>query len=293
MSRPKRPPSWAAIIIWLIFFWPVGLYFLLKRLTTDREAAVRKDGKTPVLGWIMMFAGIIILYSYFGGGYSGDTRLIIAIFLLCGSVAALSAARKSNHDSDRYRRYIDAIVNHGMVSVREIAAYVHVNESRAYMDLKKMIRMRYFDHAHIDERRGEIHIYQRHGPTGQMGGIFGPGAGRGFGSQGFGGQSNSGQSYNGQSYGGQSYGGQDYSGQSYNGQSYSGQSYDGSSYSTQGFEEQTSPGRSGPAFDGGGQGAQTVEVMMACRNCGAHNWVQPGVRNFCEFCGSPLSTEYQ
>jgi len=262
MVKQDRGPSWAAITICFIFFWPVGLYLLVKKLTTDREAAVRKDSKTPVLGWILMIIGVFFLSSYLSGG--GKALFIWAAFFIFGGLSSLKAAKKGNQEGERFRSYINAIVNHGLVSIQDIADFAQVREKVVIRDLKRMIAMGYFDHAHIDEKRGEIYLYQRHAHVNV--------------------------------------------GQRYYADNYTSENYTSGNNNSErvGDRDKRDDGREAPIRDRAyrdsaskresGSGARdqsgdyvVVEKMTTCRNCGAQNWITPGVRNECEFCGSPLS----
>lgn len=235
MAKQRMGPSWVAVILWLIFFWPVGLYLLVKKLTTDRRAVVEQDRKLPVVGWLMLFVGVVFLGSFFDSYQGSATELLFALFFFCGGLASLRTAKKKTAEGGRYRCYIDAIVNHGLVFIPHIAAFVGVKENTACKDLKKMIKMGYFEQAYIDENRNEIHLYQRQAPV------------------------------------------------------YRNQPYYGGGNSSQPF-------RKGPVFreepgypPNYGQYQPPAEEAVTCRSCGAHNWIRPGSKNHCEYCGSPLN----
>jgi hypothetical protein len=273
MAKQDRGPSWIAITIGFILFWPVGLYLLIKKLTTDREAAVKRDSKIPVLGWILLIFGVFFLSSYLSS--SRNTLFIWAVFFIFGGLLSLRAAKRGNLEGERFRSYINAIVNHGLVSIQDIAAFAQVREKTAVKDLKRMIGMGYFDHAHIDEKRGEIYLYQRQAHV------------------------NVSQRY--------------YANNTLNNNSvkskYSvkNKNYDpafdardrandrSATVSRDAVSWDFPPSDFASIRDKGSQAFDksedygVVEKMTTCRNCGAQNWVTPGVRNTCEYCGSPIS----
>ena len=241
MADHSNSPSWAVIVLCFIFFWPVGLFLLIKRLTTDKRAAVSRDKKVPAMGCFHLLVGIALFSIIFGRGGFGRMNLLImavALFFVFGGTISFSAAKKRDAEGGKYRLYIDAIVNRGLVFIQDIAAYVGVSEKTAYADLRKMIRMGYFAQAHVDERRGEFHYDHREGYRGGPAGFHGGGA-----------QQSSAQQ--------------------------------GGVYQSPGFSPHTSAAASGT-------GPDAVEVMATCRNCGAHNWLERGSKNECEYCGSPL-----
>ena len=162
MTMLKRGPSWFWIIFWMITIWPLGVYLLYKRLTSDRAAALGKDRKTKVAGWFLLLCGLVLLGAYLDGGRS-FTLLLLSVFFLCGAGTSLQTAKRYNQDGGMYRIYIDAVANHGFTSIQDIASFADVDPKTAAKDLKVMIRKGYFDHAFIDERRGEIHYTHRQG----------------------------------------------------------------------------------------------------------------------------------
>ena len=242
MGIRRRGPSWFAIIIWFVFFWPIGLYLMIKRLTTDREAAVRRERRTPVLGWFLLFVGLFFLSSYVGNRVS--IAFLLALFFICGGISSLSASKRGNMEGERFRTYINAIVNHGLTYIRDIADFSQVSEKQVVKDIEKMIRMGYFDHAHIDRKRGEIYLYQRHAHVNVDSSVYDEPVTKPYAEPAY--------------------------------SMASGSARSDSAYATE--TSDTSSGRAG-----------TVEKMIHCRNCGAQNWIVPGVRNLCEYCGSVLS----
>ena len=245
MVGSYRGPSWAAIIVWFITFWPVGLYLMIKKLTTDREAAVRRERKAPFMGWVLLCLGLFFFSSFSGSG--SFWHLMWALFFICGGLSSLSTSKRGSMEGERFRSYINAIVNHGLTYIGDIAAFAQVHERQVVKDLKKMIRMGYFDHAHIDDRRGEIYLYQRHAHV------------------------NLDRAY--------------YDDE--NEQVRSAQDGDATAKAAYAYGEGADYGR--VDTDEAHSMAGTVEKLVNCRNCGAQNWITPGTRNTCEYCGSVLT----
>jgi hypothetical protein len=231
MAKWRKSPSWVAIIIGFIFFPPVGVFLFIKRITTDRGAAVRKHRAAPFMSWMLVFIGVFLILPLIKLGLRGGFWEICGLIFLISGIASARTARKGEQEGSRFRGYIDAIVNQGMVSFQDIAVYMGTSVAEVRRDLKKMVQMGYFDQAYIDENRDEIHLFHRRAEY-RAGGAR-PG----------------------------------------------------------GEYRQESAGKpdDGPSAEGSGQGKSgDVETMGTCRNCGAHNWLEPGVRNVCEFCGSPI-----
>ncbi|MCL2121897.1 MAG: hypothetical protein FWH28_06565 [Clostridiales bacterium] len=239
MAKYQRGISWTAVILGLIFCWPLGLFLLIKKARTDRESAVKKDTKTSVTGWLLLFIGLSLFGTFSGAGRNNTVMLFFAIFILCGGFVSLITTRRNNLDGYKYRCYIDGIVNHGLTSLQDIANFVQIHEKQVVKDLKQMIKMGYFDHAHIDEKLGEIHIFQRRPHVHHQDPYYeGPRKAE--------------ASFR---------------------QADQAQAQSGSDRSSRTSEQNAT---------------DAVELLMACRSCGAQNWIVPGARNHCDFCGSPL-----
>ncbi len=52
--------SWGWTIFWLIVFWPVGLFLVIKKMSTDKS--VLMSGKTGVLSVIRNFDNVVMSF---------------------------------------------------------------------------------------------------------------------------------------------------------------------------------------------------------------------------------------
>jgi hypothetical protein len=67
MEKKQMGPSWAAIVILLFLFWPVGLFMLIKKLTNRRYMLSGNNTGAYVAAAIMLLLGIGILSRGTGG----------------------------------------------------------------------------------------------------------------------------------------------------------------------------------------------------------------------------------
>ena len=44
----RKEPAWSAVVLLLIFFWPVGLYLLYRKLSIPPIMVCRRDGFSAV-----------------------------------------------------------------------------------------------------------------------------------------------------------------------------------------------------------------------------------------------------
>ncbi|PPK76364.1 hypothetical protein BXY41_11854 [Lacrimispora xylanisolvens] len=63
MQREYRFPGWLAIILWFVFFWPVGIYKLNERIKIDKPGAKHNCRIMFIFGVILMVFNIWLLGS--------------------------------------------------------------------------------------------------------------------------------------------------------------------------------------------------------------------------------------
>ena len=168
----KKVTSWGLIIFWFIFFWPVGLYLLFKRLNNDKSATIKDKKALTIVSYILMGMGLIYAYSAFTGkaeGSEGTTSAVsagIASLVLFGGGGVIlnRVAKKIRMTGVRYKKYIALIINHSQSSIDNIASAVGVSYEAAVKDLQKMIDSGYFFGAYIDLARREFVIARSTAP---------------------------------------------------------------------------------------------------------------------------------
>ncbi len=160
----KSGPSWGTVIVLLILFWPVGLFFLYKKLTSDKTAILRNSQVLSIYGWVLAVIGI--LYVILGVASSAretqdmaatiGAASFILLFFVGGGFLMIAKANKMKKTGNKYKRYIDAVANQRLTSIDQIAAVIPVQYEEAASDLQKMIDIGYFEIAYIDMARREL-----------------------------------------------------------------------------------------------------------------------------------------
>lgn len=158
MNTGRKPTSWGWIIFWFIFFWPIGLILLIKRLAVDKSATLNNGKTVAVISYILIGIGVIYLIMAFT---EESSLSIAAVLFIGGGIWVNRVAAKMKHRGDRYKKYIDLIVNQNQTAVDSIASAVGVTYDVAVADLRKMIAAGYFVGAQIDLARREI-VLMRH-----------------------------------------------------------------------------------------------------------------------------------
>ncbi|MCL2360983.1 MAG: hypothetical protein FWC73_04105 [Defluviitaleaceae bacterium] len=146
----RRPISWFWVVLALILFWPVGLILLFKRLSTDRTATFSCGKRLNVVAVVLFIIGGVLIISPGSGG------AVIGVMFIVGGLVVLRSARKNTVQGNRYRQYVDLIVNHNQRSVPHIAAIMGLSNEMVMLDLHRMINEGFFVGARIDRATNEI-----------------------------------------------------------------------------------------------------------------------------------------
>jgi len=160
MNKNNLP--WSVVIIVLLVFWPVGIYLLFKKLSSDKTSTMSKSSgkKIKIVGWVLIvFGGLALI-----GSMDGNTEVstpIISLFMIGGGVMLLRSAKKTKEEANSFRTYINIIVNNGETHILNIASAVGKSNEQVKIDIKKMIDKGILPTAYIDESRNEIILQTR------------------------------------------------------------------------------------------------------------------------------------
>lgn len=154
----KKGLSWGWIIFWLIVFWPVGLYFVIKKMSSDKSAIMSgKTNSLSIIAWVLIGFGGLSAIAGITNPEEGSTGVIaFAIGMVLGGVLLLLKSNKAKKLAIKYKKYIDVIVNQNNRSIDYIASAVGVQYSDAINDLQEMINIGYLNGAFIQQGTREI-----------------------------------------------------------------------------------------------------------------------------------------
>ncbi|QHQ59770.1 hypothetical protein Ana3638_02270 [Anaerocolumna sedimenticola] len=146
----KKRTSVIATILWCIFFFPVGIYFIYRRLTEDKTETLRNSRTVNVLGWILTVLGIIYLLLGVTGGMETENGesvvgMIFIMVTLClgGGALTLRGAKKMKILGERYSKYCQ-IIYANQTDILNIANAAGVSTETALRDLREMIDSGFF-----------------------------------------------------------------------------------------------------------------------------------------------------
>lgn len=159
----KKSMSWGIVILVLIFFWPVGVYLLYRKLTSDRAAALKNSKILRNVGFV--FLGFAVIYIFMGISGQMDDAWTAAIFFGGGGAVLVYAAKRLKMTGEKFKKYINIVINNSETSIDNIAAAIPISYDKAAKDLQEMIDKGYFPSAYIDASNREIilpgHIKQK------------------------------------------------------------------------------------------------------------------------------------
>ena len=141
MKQDNNEPwytSVAAVVIALIFFWPVGLVFLYLRL-------IKTKGKYLTINYLLLIGsafliliGIIGLSAYFETYEISDLLLATLMFLIPGMLCAYSWYKRKKKYKE-YKIYLDYINARKKVKLDSLCNRLNVNYDTAVSNLTEMI----------------------------------------------------------------------------------------------------------------------------------------------------------
>lgn len=148
--------SWPVIILALIFFWPLGLFLIIKRTTLD-NTAVMKDSSckglkiTAIVLLVLGGFGIIGSFDPFDFG-----SLVIFLFFIAGGVILLNKAKKIKAEGESIKKYLAIIVNGGERQLDAVASATGKQYDVVKNDVQKMIDKGFLKNACINENTREV-----------------------------------------------------------------------------------------------------------------------------------------
>lgn len=156
MAKTKhKRTSVTLIIIWMIFFFPVGVYFIYKRMTEDKTETLKNSKKVYALGWILIALGIMYFSMALTGQLTTDDGsiagmlIMIVVLFFGGGFWTLSGARNMNKRGRKYNQYI-SVINAGETDIDIIAGAVSVTYETALKDIQELIDIGFFPNAYIN-----------------------------------------------------------------------------------------------------------------------------------------------
>ena len=148
--------SWPVIILALCFFWPIGLYLIIKRVSLDKTAVVKNssDKGLKITGIVLIVLGGFGIIGSFDPFDFGS--LVIFLFFIAGGVVLMNKAKKIKAEGESIKQYLSIVVNGNVRQLDAIASTTGKSYDVVHNDIKNMIDKGFLKNAYIDEGAREI-----------------------------------------------------------------------------------------------------------------------------------------
>lgn len=144
------------IVAAFVIFWPVGIYFLVSRNNATKQGMFTGGltFKQSVIISLILFA--IALYALFD-----EEIRAAAVLYIIGGIAMIVYGKSNETKIERYRKYVDLIINHNIFGIDTIASACGVTYDVCRSDLAKLISKGVFQNATINDTSRTINISKR------------------------------------------------------------------------------------------------------------------------------------
>ncbi len=158
MGAKKKSPSWAAIVIWFIIFWPVSIYLIWKKISIDKAAAMKFSKVLKAIGIIFVVCAVLMLSV---AGEDPSTAAFGFLFYGIGGGLIIWGSIKVKQSGERYKKYIDIVINQNQTTIENIASLMGLSYDQTVKGLQKMIDVGYFEGTYIDHANHELVFPER------------------------------------------------------------------------------------------------------------------------------------
>lgn len=158
--------SWPIIIMFLFFFFPIGIYLIILKQTLHRRNIFTIGRKTLASGIALLLIGfgMYIPGLYVDEAAVKDVEYAEALFIskylsriaICVGIVVIIISLFQFFKSKKYRQYISLVVNRDIHNFDEIASKMNLNKKTVIKDLKYMIRKEYLEDYDIAEDENRI-----------------------------------------------------------------------------------------------------------------------------------------
>jgi hypothetical protein len=153
LKKPKITGwiSGPTIVLFILLFWPVGIYLAYKRARIDKKAAV-------TISTLIIILGVIFLFNtsrFFSNGLVGIDVENIIFCIITGTIL-ISFGIYTRRSAKRFLNHIELVVEQGDTSIDNIADSMSSTYDEVKKDMQELIGDEYFNGSFPDGSRREM-----------------------------------------------------------------------------------------------------------------------------------------
>lgn len=166
LKNEKMPLySWTVIILAFCVFWPVGLFLLFKRVSTDKKTAMIANISIKTIGVILyVFAGFFAFFSIILLTDKSDpanaegfiTLFVIALIFGIGGFFVCKYSKKISKNAQEIKKYMSVVVNGNTRQLDAVASAMDKSYDVVKKDIQDMINKGFLKNAYINEGTREV-----------------------------------------------------------------------------------------------------------------------------------------
>lgn len=159
----KNYLPWIVVWIALFFFLPLGVYFLIRKVTVEKHRYVQNGRTLSILGYVCFGFALFYTISLVTGIAEttqprDNVTSILTLWVIFGAIGALCVYKGQSYvkRGKKFNRYSALIASNNDPMIDNIAAAYPTTYEQAYEDLETMIEYGFFPGATLNPAAREI-----------------------------------------------------------------------------------------------------------------------------------------
>lgn len=155
----KKSTSWGLIAVVLYFFFPVGIWLMVKKITGEKHRYAENGKALRVFAVVLLFLALSTVLMYAAGElqFEDGSNELAGVILVClfFTIPGIFVYWKADRYIRRGKRYKDCIydlVSKDSVELDTVAAELRISTQDVVADFQEMISAGHIYGAYIDMR---------------------------------------------------------------------------------------------------------------------------------------------
>ena len=157
----NRRYSWTTVILLLFIFWPVGLYMLIRNISSSFPNGTSITGKS-VIGSVLsvigyFFVGITATILLDSIGHTFNVDLVIGLIILAFiAIILILIGRTLKKRQKTFAKYIRVLNTYNRIPLEKIAPMIPASVPQATADIEKLVEAELIYGLYIDYSTNEV-----------------------------------------------------------------------------------------------------------------------------------------